>query len=247
MAVIHPRRYMRHSVHNHPRFRWVPALLLFTLLVTLSIVAKGSLDILEFLAAFGNSFVSVITAFVICLIGGTLIGMLAVLTPWLEKLLLPIIDLAQSFPTFALVPLLVVRFGHSRVAVIAILVIQMIWPMVFSVIGGMKNRRQDENEAANLFGAKGWRHAVFYLWPQLRPQIITGSVISWGEAWDTIVGAEIIAGISGAGSYLGNISSHGNIGLLSLGIVVYLYLIFIINQLFWLPLLHRYTKHTVES
>ena len=161
--------------------------------------------------------------------------------------MLPIIDLAQSFPTFAILPLLVFYFGHSRITVMTILVIAMLWPIVFSVITGIKEQRQDEAEAALIFGARGWRHFAFYLWPLLRPQIITGSIVSWGQAWDTIVGAEIIAGVMGAGHYLGNLGDQGHVSVLVLGILVYLFFIFAINQLFWLPLLHRYTKFTAES
>jgi ABC-type nitrate/sulfonate/bicarbonate transport system permease component len=170
-----------------------------------------------------------------------------VISPRVETLVLPVVDLAQSFPTFAILPILVYRFGHTRITVMTILVIAMVWPIVFSVIGGIKEQREDEAEAATVFGATGWRRLAYYTWPLLRPQVITGSIISWGQAWDTIVGAEIIAGVVGAGHFLGNLGTTGNVRILSLGILIYLFLIFAMNQLFWLPLLHRYTKYTAES
>jgi ABC-type nitrate/sulfonate/bicarbonate transport system permease component len=81
----------------------------------------------------------------------------------------------------------------------------------------------------------------------LRPWLVTSSIVSWGEAWDVIVGAEIIAGVAGAGRYLGDLGTTGHAQLLILGIAIYLFLIFAINQVVWLPLLHRYTKYQSES
>ncbi len=246
MSLARYHRTVRHSRH-HQQLQWASFILLVVGIAILSLASRASLDTIAFFQFFLSSLVSVTLAYVACLILGLLLGLLAVASPRLEALLLPVIDLAQSFPTFALLPVLVYYFGHSRITVVIILVIAMIWPIVFSVIGGVKEQREDEAEAAELFGATGWRHLVFYLWPLLRPQIITGSIISWGQAWDTIVGAEIIAGVAGAGHYLGQIGEHGGVMLLSLAILVYLLLIFAINQVFWLPLLHHYTKYTTES
>ena len=246
MSLAHYHRVVRHSRHHQNR-HWASLALLLAGIAVLSLASHGSLDTLTFLGEFANSLFSVTIAYVTCLALGILIGLAAVISPQIESILLPIIDLAQSFPTFAILPILVYRFGHSRITVITILVIAMIWPIVFSVIGGVKEQRRDETEAATLFGAHGWKHFAYYLWPLLRPQIVTGSIISWGQAWDTIVGAEIIAGVAGAGHYLGNIGNHGRVSVLALGIMVYLFFIFAINQLVWLPLLHRYTKYSVES
>jgi ABC-type nitrate/sulfonate/bicarbonate transport system permease component len=196
---------------------------------------------------FITSLTAVTVAYLICLVLGVTIGLATASSPRAEAFLLPVIDLAQSFPTFAILPVLVYQFGHTPGSVITILVIAMIWPIVFSVISGVKEQRRDETEAAIVFGARGVRHFWYYLWPLLRPAVLTGSIISWGQAWDTIVGAEIIAGAAGAGHFLGNLGDQGHLPALALAIFLYLFLIFAINQLLWLPLLHRYTKYTVES
>jgi NitT/TauT family transport system permease protein len=246
MPVAHYHRLVRHGRHHH-RHHWPSLLLLVAGIAVLGLATRESFDTVAFMHQFVNSLTSVTIAYVICLVLGLAIGLLAVTSSKIEAIVLPIIDLAQSFPTFAILPVLVYQFGHSRITVVTILVIAMIWPIVFSVIGGIKEQRRDETEAAIIFGATGWRHLVYYLWPLLRPQIMTGSIISWGQAWDTVVGAEIIAGVAGAGSFLGAIGNQGRVPVLALGILLYLFFIFAINQLVWLPLLHRYTKHTAEN
>ncbi len=196
---------------------------------------------------FVSSLYRVVVAYLISLVLGLVLGLITVANPALENILLPIMDLAQSFPTFALLPILVFHFGSSDISVIIILVVAMLWPIVFNVISGVKEQRQDQAEAAQIFGAHGWRYFIYFRWPMLRPAVVTGSIISWGQAWDTIVGAEIIAGVAGAGHYLGSLGGQGQGGLLALAIALYLLLIFAINQVFWLPLLHYYTKYQVES
>lgn len=246
MPFAHSHRLARLS-RRHQRHHWAVLGLLLAGIVTLAVASRGAFNTWAFLGEFGNSFISVSLAYVICLIAGLLIGLAATASPKLENTLLPVIDLAQSFPTFAILPVLVYHFGGSRITVVTILSIAMVWPIVFGVISGVKEQRSDESEAATIFGATGWRRLVYYRWPMLRPTVITGSIISWGQAWDTVVGAEIIAGVAGAGHYLGAIGDRGDWQQLLLGILVYLFLIFAINQLWWLPLLHRYTKYTVES
>jgi NitT/TauT family transport system permease protein len=242
MSVAHYHRTMRHSRHHH-RHHWSVFVLLVAGIAALSLAAGGSLNVWRFLEVFTSSFISVTLAYLICLVLGLILGLVAVASPRVEALFLPIIDLAQSFPTFAILPILVYHFGSSRLSVVTILVIAMVWPITFGVIGGLKEQRQDESEAAEVFGARGWRRLAYYTWPLLRPQIVTGSIISWGQAWDTVVGAEIIAHVTGAGYYLGKLGDSGHVQVLALGILVYLFLIFAINQLFWLPLLHRYTRY----
>ncbi len=199
------------------------------------------------LLGFAVSLFRVSVAYIISLALALLFGILAVSHEKVEAILIPFLDVAQSFPSYALLPLLVLYFGRTSVAVIVILVVAMIWPILFNVIAGIKEQRQDQSEAATLFGATGWRYLIYYRWPMLRPAIITGSIISWGQAWDTIVGAEIIAAAGGAGYYLGQLSETGHTSLLGLAIVFYLLLIFCLNQVIWLPLLHHYTKYQAES
>ncbi len=232
---------------SHRRLHLASLAFLLAAIAAVIFVMRPSLNQGALLEGFGVSLARVIIAYFISLVLALILGLIAVSSTVIEAVLLPILDVAQSFPSFALLPLLVFYFGHTSLAVIIILVIAMIWPILFAVVGGVKEQRQDQYEAAKIFGARGWRLLTYFRLPMLRPAIMSGSIVSWGEAWDVIVGAEIIAGVAGAGRYLGDISQAGRGALLALGILTYLLLIFIINQAVWLPLLHRYTKYTSET
>lgn len=243
-----PRYHQKgHGTKHHRRMHWASFIILVTAIVLMAGVAKTPLDMHKLLEGFVLSLGRVSAAYAICLLLSLVFGLLTVSSSKAEALLLPVMDLLQSFPTFAILPVLVYYFGHSSASVIVILVIAMVWPIMFSIISGVKEERRDQAEAAKVFGARGWKHLFYYRLPMLRPFIMTGSIVSWGQAWDTIVGAEIIAEVTGAGRFLGSLGAKGQTSLLALGILVYLLLIFVINQLVWLPLLHRYTKYANES
>lgn len=241
-------RYHQHARGRRHRRRKLGTLgLLVAAILIMVTVYHTPIASPSFFMGFGLSLYRVTLAYLWSLILALILGLLTVSRPALENLLLPILDLAQSLPTFALLPILVFYFGRTSASVIAILVVAMVWPIVFAVISGVKDQRQDQAEAAQIFGATGLKFLWHYRLPMLMPSLVTGSIVSWGQAWDTIVGAEIIAKVVGAGAYLGALGEQGQTHLLLVGIITYLFFIFAINQLVWLPLLHRFTKYQAES
>lgn len=247
MRYNHRYHQINHGTAKHRRVHLTSLIVLAVTFLVFAALLRVPLDQKGFLMGFAVSLFRVSVAYLISLGLALALGLLAVSHSVVEAALVPILDVAQSFPSYALLPLLVLYFGRTSVAVIVILVVAMIWPILFNVIAAIKEQRQDQSEAAIVFGAIGWRYLLHFRWPMLRPAVITGSIISWGEAWDTIVGAEIIAAAGGAGYYLGILSQAGRSSLLGMAIVYYLLLIFVLNQLIWLPLLHHYTKYQAES
>lgn len=149
---------------------------------------------------------------------------------------LPIFDLLQSFPTFAALPLAVLFLGASNSTVIFFLILTIIWPILFSLIGSLKLIRRDWEEVAEISGLRGWSYLKNFLMPISFPGLITGSVIGLGEGWEALVATEIIVGkTSGLGSFFESFST--NTTITALGILGLLIVIFSINKLIWLPLL----------
>lgn len=149
---------------------------------------------------------------------------------------LPIFDILQSFPTFAALPLAVYFWGPSSTTIIALLVLTIIWPILFSLISSLKLIRSDWEEAADIAGLRGFDRIRYFLWPISLPGLITGSVIGIGEGWEAIVATEIIiASQTGLGNFF-SLYSH-NATITTLGIIGLLLFIFTVNKLVWLPLL----------
>ncbi|MEI6144492.1 MAG: ABC transporter permease subunit, partial [Candidatus Berkelbacteria bacterium] len=249
MRYSHPlQKSRKHHILKHHLasgvISWVWILAAF--LVVGFLFSFSSLDIKQVLGGFAVSLIRASIAYIIAAIIAIIIALSMTSSRWLEGLLLPVFDVLQSFPSFALFPVLVVALKNSPESIIIlVLVITMVWPILFSIIGGIKNRRQDFEEAATIFGATGTKRLIHFVIPELMPSIITGSIVGWGEGWEYIIGAELLVKTNiGIGSYLGFLGQNQENVALAFGIIVLLMLLFVINKLLWLPLLTRATNYS---
>lgn len=247
--ILHTAR--RHNVlKNRRKSSLISWIWVIAVLVVLSLVVNfSSLDSQELASGFISSLIRITIAYVIAVVLAVLIALLVTTNKVAEDILLPVLDVLQSFPSFALFPLLVVTLRNSpEVIVISVLTITVIWPILFSIIGGVKNRREDWEEAATIFGARGIKRLFYFILPQLWPAIITGSIVGWGEGWEFIIGAELLVKINvGIGTYLGALGARQENLALAYGITILLVLLFVINKLIWLPLLDKATAYSSEA
>lgn len=216
------------------------------LVILILFLGFTELDAQKFFVGFAESLYRVTVSYFISLIIAVVVSLAVGSSKSLENVSLPILDVLQSFPSFALFPLLVLFFGKTAIVTIFILVISMIWPILFTILSAQKQLREDLIEAAHSFGAKGYKFLFFVLFPLLLPSIITGSIVAWGEAWEAIIAAEIIVGIPGVGTYLAQNGEDLNSKVLIIGIFLLLMLLFILNKYIWLPLLNSSTKYQQE-
>lgn len=158
---------------------------------------------------------------------------------------LPIFDVLQSFPTFAALPIAITLWGPSETTIVFFLVITIIWPIFFSIVSNLKMLRSDWREAVFIYRLTGWNYLRYFLWPASRAGLITGSIIGLGEGWEALIATEIIVSAqNGLGPFFSSVSTNPTIT--AFGILGFLLLIFSINKLIWLPLLHWSHKHLEE-
>ncbi len=158
---------------------------------------------------------------------------------------LPVFDVLQSFPTFAILPLATFYLGATNFTVILFMVITVIWPILFSIISSLKLIKHDWEEAVEIYQLKKWDYVTKFVWPASLPGLITGSIIGLGDGWEAIVGTEIIVGIkSGMGNFFQMFSQNALVTCL--GVIGLLALIFSINKVIWIPLLDWSHKVTEE-
>lgn len=244
---IHQANHQK-DPHIQRRQRFISfAFIGMVLIILFAFAQVKSINWFEFYTFFASSLLSVVIAYVIAAGLAFVLSLSATKNKWLENILLPILDVAQSFPTFALIPVLIAIFGTNRIVVVIFLVITIIWPITFTLISAIKGERRDLSEAATVYGARGLKRLWFFRLPVMFPSFITGSIIGWGEAWEALIGAEIIAKVLGIGSLLGKLGENGNVTQLVLGIAMYLFLIFVLNQIVWIPLLNYSSRYQNES
>ena len=218
-------------------------------IVILLVVNMSQLNSADLFGGFLASLIRISLAYTIAVLLAIGLALMITANRLVEAILLPIFDVLQSFPSFALFPVFVIVFANQpEITIILVLVITIVWPIMFTIISSIKTRREDLEEAATVFGAVGPRRLSAFTMPTLLPSIITGSIIGWGEGWEFIIGAELLVNTNiGIGHYLGVLGDGHQNALLGLGILILMLLLFVINQVVWLPLLHQATKYSSET
>lgn len=228
---------------------WVGAIFAFLAIASLTfgllfIGRLQGVDLARLLNGLAVSFWRIIFAYLIALFLAVIIALLVTRSERVENLLLPVFETAQSLPTVAILPLVILWLGSST-AVVFLLVATIVWPITFSIISGIKGISRPLREAATIFGAKGWKGFWNFSLPLLLPSAITGSIIGWGEGWEVLVAAELIGGEQGIGAYIGEVSERGELVIMTVAITFLMFVIFILNKWVWVPLLKRATLHQI--
>jgi taurine transport system permease protein len=176
----------------------------------------------------------------------------------------PLYDIGQGVPILALFPVLSVGLnqiiGDQRIALeltcIIMLVLDMIWYMFLNIVSAVKNIPTEINEVGQLLGFKGVKRITHIVIPSILPAIVTGSILSWGTGWNTIIFAEYIpstgpagqpASIPGIGSLLDKAGyEYGNTVVLVFLLAVVATIVLLMEGLVWRRLLRKFEKYHVE-
>ncbi len=212
------------------------------------LVALGRLNGFSWLdlsSAVANTTYRLLLAYVIALVAGVSI---ALLVGWssLSDILFPVFDILQNIPSFALIPFFIYFLGYTNLMIIIFSVSSIVWPILFAVLTAIKNAHSDLNDAATIFGARGFRRIPYYLAPLSYPAILTGSIVGIAIGWESIIGAEIITNVAGFGSFIKNVSSTGISEAAVAGMFLILIIVFIINRIVWAPLLAQSSRRYAE-
>ena len=136
------------------------------------------------------------------------------------------------------------------------LVLDMIWYMFINITSAVKNIPTDIKEVANLLGFKGIKRITHIIVPSILPAIVTGSILSWGTGWNTIIFSEYLpstepgvpaVSVPGLGSFLDEAGYvYGNTILLVFILIVISVIVLGMEALIWRRLLRKFEKFKVE-
>ncbi len=158
-----------------------------------------------------------------------------------SQIALPIFDVLQSLPTFAVLPTAILIWGPSEFTITFFLILTIIWPIFFSVTSSMKLIKNEWEEAVDISGIRGFKFIRYFLLPASIPGLITGSIVGIGEGWESLIATEIIVNAkTGLGSFFQSVTGNGQATMF--GVLGVLLIIFSINKLVWLPLLEASHK-----
>jgi taurine transport system permease protein len=175
----------------------------------------------------------------------------------------PLYDIGQGVPILALFPVISLwltgLLGNQGLALevtcIIMLVLDMIWYMFLNIVSAVKNIPTEINEVGQLLGFRGLKRITHIVIPSILPAIVTGSILSWGTGWNTIIFAEYLpstgsadpVSIPGIGSLLDKAGyEYGNTVVLVLMLGVISVLVLLMEAFIWRRLLRKFEKYHVE-
>jgi ABC-type nitrate/sulfonate/bicarbonate transport system permease component len=212
-------------------------LILFIILIAISgIIFYTSNDASLLVTSLALSLFRLVVAYLISLIVATLVAVF-VSNSKVGDFLIPVFDLMQNLPSFALIPLFVYWLGYTNWMTIVFAATSILWPILFYMMHALKTVKKDLEDAVKIFGAVGWKKIIYFSLPVAFPSAVTGSIVGFSIGWEAIIGVEIIGLSRGIGPFL-NSTAVGNNNLI-LGISALLVVLFLINRLVWMPLLKK--------
>jgi NitT/TauT family transport system permease protein len=203
-------------------------------------------------------------AYGISLVAALTMGVLAAEHKRFAAVFYPLYDIGQGVPILALFPVLSLGLsgliGNPRIALeltcIIVLVLDMIWYMFLNVVSAVKNIPTEIKEVGQLFGFKGLKRITHLVVPSILPAIVTGSILSWGTGWNTIIFAEYLpstepgippVSVPGIGSLLDKAGyEFGNTVVLIFMLGVIAIIVLSMEAFIWRRLLRKFEKYHVE-
>ncbi len=185
----------------------------------------------------------------------TLVFLLAILAhKKIENLLVPIFDILQSVPVLAFFPLIIIAFAKLHLPELAaqiVLFVAMLWAVLFGALGGIHQIPEDILEAAAIYGGRGWRQFTKIIFPAIFPNLVIGSILSWGAGWNVIIISEYInygnfqVRLPGLGNLLSS-SASSDAGVFMVSLLMLILIITAMDRLIWRRLTEYSEKFKFE-
>jgi ABC-type nitrate/sulfonate/bicarbonate transport system permease component len=150
--------------------------------------------------------IGLVTALVIAIIAGTLIG----LSPLLRRGTRTTIEFLRPIPSVALIPLAILLYGLQREAALVIVVWATFWQIFIQVLYGVADVDPVARDTARSFGL-GWLARLRYVvLPTALPYLSTGLRLGGTVALILAITAELVIGNPGLGRLIQSARSVGN-------------------------------------
>jgi sulfonate transport system permease protein len=153
----------------------------------------------ELLNNLGISLLRVGEGYLLGSVLGIVLGGFMGLFPLLEKMMALLTGILRPIPIMAWVPLMILWVGIGEMSKVILIAIGTFWAVLLSVINGIKNTDKKYLEVAYIFKKDKFTLMKKVIFPGMLPFVFSGLRIGIDNAWRSVVGAEVVASISGVG------------------------------------------------
>jgi NitT/TauT family transport system permease protein len=198
----------------------------------LTIVADLFLTLIRVLA-------SIVLSTVIAVPIGVWIGS----NPRLARYLMPLTQIAASFPSPLIFPNLVMLIyllhGNLQWGSVILMMLGTIWYILFNVISGASGIPQDLKACTELTHLHGWQKWRTLYLPGIFPALTTGWITAAGGAWNASIVSEYVQyqghvqTATGLGALIADATAKGNFSMLAASVLAMALFVVFFNRLVW--------------
>lgn len=173
----------------------------------------------QLLKDIGVSTLRVLKGYSLALVFGILLGVAMGVNAKINRFFIVTFTAIRQVPMLAWIPLLIMWFGIGELSKIIVIFLASYFPILVNTINGVEQTDKKLIEVGEIYQLS--RMEVFkniYL-PSALPHIFAGMKIGVSSAWMALVGAEMIAAVSGIGFRLNDARSLLDSGTLFVGII----------------------------
>lgn len=144
-----------------------------------------------FTAALWFSFSRIVSGFMLAMVCGILLAILAGRFHLAEILLWPFLLTIKSVPVASFIVIALIWLSSAQLSVFISFL--MVLPIIYSnVLGGVKSMDPQLNQMANVFRVPSGRRLLYIWLPQIKPFLLSACSVSLGLSWKAGIAAEII-------------------------------------------------------
>jgi NitT/TauT family transport system permease protein len=234
---------------------WRKIFLILTYLLTFLLLAWGAYNVVhllwevtfsKWLAIGGDlllTLIRVLSAVALSTVIAVPIGVWIGSNPKLSQYLMPLTQIAASFPSplvFSnLFFLIVLVGGNLQWGSVILMMLGTIWYILFNVISGASAIPQDLRACTQLTHLKGWQRWRTLWLPGIFPALTTGWITAAGGAWNASIVSEYLQDhnpplqATGLGAFISNAQANGDFpGLAAAVLAMALFVVFF-NRTVW--------------
>lgn len=138
---------------------------------------------------------------------------------WANSALEPWVQFFRTVPPLALIPLVVIFLGVGESAKISLIFLAAYLSCVIAVVQGVRNVDRILLSAARVLGAKDRHLFLKVVVPASLPYLFVGMRVALGNAWATLVAAELIAADTGLGHMMKNAATYFEVPTVMVGVI----------------------------
>ncbi len=187
--------------------------------------------------------IRVLTAIALSTLIAVPIGVWIGSNPKLSKYLMPLTQIAASFPSPLVFPNIVILIyllhGNLQWGSVVLMMLGTIWYILFNVISGASAIPQDLRACTQLTHLKGWQKWRTLYLPGVFPALTTGWITAAGGAWNASIVSEYVQyqgkteTATGLGSLIQQATDKGQFSVLAAAVLSMAIFVVIFNRFVW--------------